>query len=92
MESPNIINTNSRTFEASKKLPKLPLPPLEDTCRRYLRALEGLQEPDEHARTKQAVESFLKGDGPRIQERLKNWAANKARWGSVYAPSMSLTS
>jgi len=79
VQPPNIVNTDTKTFEASKKLPTLPIPSLEDTCRRYLRALEGLQEPDEHARTKQAVGDFLKGDGPRIQERLKNWAATKAR-------------
>lgn len=73
----NMVNT--KTLETSKNLPTLPVPPLEDTCRRYLRALESLQEPDEHARTKKAVEEFLNGDGPRIQARLKNWAANKAR-------------
>lgn len=79
MQPSDVINTDTKTFEASKKLPTLPIPPLEDTCRRYLRALEGLQEPDEHAHTKEAVEMFLDGDGPRIQERLKSWAANKAR-------------
>ena len=72
-------STNTMTTKASKNLPILPIPPLEDTCRRYLRALEGLQEPDEHARTKKAVEEFLNGDGPRIQARLKSWAAKKAR-------------
>lgn len=75
----DVINTNTKIFEASKNIPTLPIPPLEDTCRRYVRALEGLQEPDEHARTKKAVEEFLNGDGPRIQARLKSWAANKAR-------------
>lgn len=75
----DIINMSTKTVETSKDLPTLPIPPLEDTCRRYLRALEGLQEPDEHVRTKKAVEEFLKGDGPRIQARLKSWAANKAR-------------
>lgn len=79
MRPSNIINTDTKTFEASKKLPTLPIPPLEDTCRRYLRALEGLQEPDEHARTKRAVEKFLSGEGPQIQERLRSWSANKAR-------------
>ena len=79
MQSPDIANTNITTSEVSKNLPTLPIPPLEDTCRRYLRALEGLQEPDEHARTKKAVEEFLNGDGPRIQARLKSWAAKKAR-------------
>ena len=75
----DIVDTNTTTTKVSKNLPTLPIPPLEDTCRRYLRALEGLQEPDEHARTKKAVEEFLNGDGPRIQARLKSWAANKER-------------
>lgn len=75
----NIKDMSAKASEASKNLPTLPIPPLEDTCRRYLLALEGLQEADEHARTKKAVEDFLKGDGPRIQARLKSWAANKAR-------------
>ncbi|KAF9653617.1 acyltransferase ChoActase/COT/CPT [Thelephora ganbajun] len=79
-QPPDIINTNTKTFEASENLPTLPIPPLEDTCRRYLRALEGLQEPDEHVRTKKAVEEFLNGDGPQIQARLKSWAANKASY------------
>ncbi|KDQ50285.1 hypothetical protein JAAARDRAFT_42285 [Jaapia argillacea MUCL 33604] len=67
----------SRTFAGQEKLPKLPIPPLEDTCRRYLQALEGLQDPREHEHTKKVVEEFLKGEGPKIQERLKAWAANK---------------
>lgn len=32
-----------RTFALQHKLPKLPVPPLKDTCERYLRALQGLQ-------------------------------------------------
>lgn len=32
-----------RTFSLQHKLPKLPVPPLKDTCDRYLRALKGLQ-------------------------------------------------
>lgn len=69
----------NRTFARQGELPKLPIPPLEDTCRRYLTALEGLQDAKEHARTKLIVEEFLKGEGPRVQERLKEWAKNKAR-------------
>ena len=75
----DITNMSRKPSEASKNPPTLPIPPLEDSCRRYLRALEGLQEPDEHTRTKKAVEEFLNGDGPRIQARLKSWAAKKAR-------------
>ncbi|KAG6834523.1 hypothetical protein H0H93_009151, partial [Arthromyces matolae] len=52
---------------------------LEDTCRRYIRALEGLQDEQEHAKTKEAVRDFLENDGPKIQLKLKEWAAQKDR-------------
>lgn len=54
-----------------KNLPKLPIPKLEDTCKRYLRALEGLQDPDEHEKTKTIVQKFLTGgEGEKWQKRL----------------------
>lgn len=68
------------TFALQDKLPKLPIPPLDDTCRRYLRALEYLQDEHEHAATKAAVQDFLQTDGPRIQEKLKEYAKDKARY------------
>lgn len=69
----------SHTFSSQSKLPKLPIPQLEDTCARYLRALEGLQTMEEHEMSKKAVESFLHGEGPRVQERLKEYAKDKDR-------------
>ena len=72
--TPKILDT-----DAQKSLPKLPVPDLEETCKRYLAALKELQDPDEHADTERAVEEFLKGDGPRIQAKLKEWAAGRDR-------------
>lgn len=69
----------SRTFSQQSKLPKLPIPPLEDTCKRYLKALEPLQDEREHEQTQRVVSEFLKGDGPRIQKKLVEWAENKSR-------------
>ena len=66
-----------RTFANQSKLPKLPIPPLEQTCKRYLRALEALQTPSEHEHTKRAVDDFLRNEGPKIQDKLVNWAKNK---------------
>ena len=68
-----------RTFAYQDKLHKLPVPPLEDTCRRYLKALEGLQDEDEHEATRLAVQDFLQNQGPYIQEKLIEWAKTKDR-------------
>ncbi|KAI0253487.1 acyltransferase ChoActase/COT/CPT [Lactifluus subvellereus] len=65
------------TWAHQDQLPKLPIPPLEDTCRRYLTALKGLQDEREHEFTKRAVAAFLHGDGPRVQEMLIEYAKSK---------------
>ena len=64
-----------KTARPSKgKLPKLPIPKLEDSMRRYLRALEGLQDPEEHAKTSAVVKDFLdNGEGAKWQERLEEY-------------------
>ena len=67
------------TWAHQSQLPKLPIPSLEDTCRRYLTVLKGLQDDREHEKTKRAVEAFLHGDGLRAQELLIEYAKNKDR-------------
>lgn len=62
------------TYAHQDSLPKLPIPDLESTCQKYLTALKPLQSPREHAETKRAVESFLKNEGPELQEKLKKYA------------------
>ncbi|THH19299.1 hypothetical protein EW146_g1840 [Bondarzewia mesenterica] len=73
----NAYPPTSSTFNHQDSLPKLPIPSLEDTCKRYLTALQALQDPKEHENTKRAVDQFLNGEGPRIQDRLKVWAEKK---------------
>lgn len=68
------------TFAAQDKLPKLPIPELDSTMTKYLAALKPLQTPREHAETKQAVEEFLKSDGPELHERLKKYANGKTSY------------
>jgi carnitine O-acetyltransferase len=68
------------TFAAQDKLPKLPIPELDHTMKKYLDALEPLQTSREHAETKQAVEEFQKTDGPELQERLKKYATGKTSY------------
>ncbi|RSM18795.1 hypothetical protein CDV31_002313 [Fusarium ambrosium] len=68
------------TFSGQDKLPKLPIPELDATCKRYLEALKPLQTAREHAETQHAVNEFLKGDGPELQEKLKAYAQGKTSY------------
>ncbi len=68
------------TFAAQENLPKLPIPDLDATCKRYLEALEPLQSPGEHEDTASAVQDFLRTDGPRLQDRLKKYATGKSSY------------
>jgi carnitine O-acetyltransferase len=68
------------TFANQDSLPKLPIPDLEDTCRRHLEALSPLQTIREHEETKAAVKDFLKTDGPILQEKLRTYASSKTSY------------
>jgi carnitine O-acetyltransferase len=68
------------TFANQDSLPKLPIPDLEDTCRKHLEALSTLQTMREHEETKAAVKDFLKTDGPILQEKLKAYASSKTSY------------
>lgn len=68
------------TFSSQDKLPKLPIPELEASCKRYLEALKPLQSAREHAETQHAVNEFLKSDGPELQEKLKTYAQGKTSY------------
>ncbi|KAK4228011.1 putative mitochondrial carnitine O-acetyltransferase [Podospora fimiseda] len=68
------------TFAQQDKLPTLPIPDLERTCERYLAALKPLQGPREHAETKNAVQEFLRNEGPELNEKLKKYAEGKSSY------------
>ena len=74
---PSTSESHGITFANQDSLPKLPIPDLEVSCRRYLESLAPLQTPREHEDTKAAVQDFLKTDGPELQERLKTYASSK---------------
>ncbi|KAJ5793995.1 ATP-grasp fold subdomain 2 [Penicillium paradoxum] len=77
---PHTPKSQGLTFAHQDALPKLPIPDLEDTCRRHLEALRALQSPREHEDSKAAVRDFLKTDGPVLQERLKAYAGSKTSY------------
>ncbi|KAF7559461.1 hypothetical protein G7046_g4700 [Stylonectria norvegica] len=65
-------------------LPRLPVPTLDETAKRYLKSLHPLLSPSEYEASKKAVDEFVApgGIGPKLQEKLvarredpntKNW-------------------
>ncbi|KZM26689.1 transferase [Ascochyta rabiei] len=79
----NSTNPNSKpgiTFASQDALPKLPIPELDASCKKYLAALKPLQSAKEHNDTQHSVEDFLKADGAVLQEKLKKYASDKANY------------
>lgn len=76
----HVPKSKGLTFANQDSLPKLPIPDLEDTCRKHLEALSALQTIREHEETKAAVKDFLKTDGPILQEKLKAYASSKTSY------------
>lgn len=80
------------TFAAQDKLPKLPIPDLESTCKKYLSSLDPLQTAREHLDSERAVQEFLRTDGPELQDRLKTYSAGKSSYIEQFCKQSSLRS
>jgi carnitine O-acetyltransferase len=72
--------TQGVTFASQDKLPKLPIPDLESSCKKYLASLSPLQSAREHAETEAAVQEFLRAEGPELQEKLKKYATGRSSY------------
>ncbi|CAG8481244.1 17884_t:CDS:2 [Funneliformis caledonium] len=76
----NSINHAKKTFQYQTQLPKLPIPPLEDTLKRYLAVVKPLQREKDHLQTIAAVEQFLEKEGPQLQDKLNTYATDKSSY------------
>lgn len=65
MESYQFIHKSDiSTYHFQKSLRRLPIPKLEDSCGRYLNAVQAVfGESDEFKKTKKNVKLFLEGEG-----------------------------
>ncbi|XP_028269598.1 carnitine O-acetyltransferase [Parambassis ranga] len=74
-----------RSLVHQESLPKLPVPPLKQTCERYLAALEPIVSKEELDHTQQLVQEFLKGGvGERVQKGLERRARKTDNWLSEW--------
>lgn len=63
------------TFGNEDALPRVPLPSLDDTCRRFLEWSAPLLTDDERAQTEKAVAELLAGPGPVLDAALRAYDA-----------------
>ncbi|XP_020279470.1 carnitine O-palmitoyltransferase 2, mitochondrial [Pseudomyrmex gracilis] len=71
-------------FQAS--LPRLPIPKLEDTCRRYLNAQKPLLTDEEFRNTSSNVSKFLIGEGQSLQKQLIQLNAKNSHTSYISEP------
>ncbi|MCR6490479.1 choline/carnitine O-acyltransferase [Amycolatopsis sp. OK19-0408] len=64
---------STRTFGNEDRLPRVPVPTLEDSRRRFLEWCAPLLTPDELAETEAALAEFLAGAGPELQAALEEY-------------------
>uniref|UniRef100_A0A3Q4G0X0 Carnitine O-acetyltransferase a n=1 Tax=Neolamprologus brichardi TaxID=32507 RepID=A0A3Q4G0X0_NEOBR len=75
-----------RYLNHQKGLPRLPVPPLRETCERYLSCLEPIVTEDELKHAKRLMKEFLKegGDGEKLQRSLERKACTTDNWLADY--------
>ncbi|XP_048776623.1 carnitine O-acetyltransferase-like isoform X2 [Ostrea edulis] len=69
-----------RMFSVQDSLPKLPVPPLEQTVQKYLRTVQPLLSDEEYANTLKIVKDFEKDPGPKLQNLLEKRAQRETNW------------
>ena len=61
------------TFKYQKSLSRLPIPKLEETCKRYLNSQKAItDDPDAYKKTESLVMDFMKTEGVRMQNSFNS--------------------
>ncbi|CRL04763.1 CLUMA_CG017823, isoform A [Clunio marinus] len=68
------------TFSRDEHLENLPLPPLEDTLRRYYRSLLPFGTEDELKRSREIIKNFQEHVGQNLHKTLKKKAEKEKNW------------
>ena len=81
-KSASVTKVPKRSMVHQEGLPKLPVPPLKQTCEGYLAMLQPIVSEEELEHTRQLVAEFLTpgGVGDRLQRSLERRARKVDNW------------
>ncbi|TIA79246.1 hypothetical protein E3P89_03431 [Wallemia ichthyophaga] len=75
-----LTQMTKKLYAQQSKLPRLPVPALEETLEKYLESAEPFLNADELKRSKQLVDNFKSGQGVTLQQRLLDRSTKKENW------------
>lgn len=76
-----VKTANQQTFSIQSTLPRLPIPRLEDTIKKYVKSLKPIANEKELRNTRQLTDDFVSSLGPRLQDRLVKYnESQKFSW------------
>ncbi|OWF54638.1 carnitine O-acetyltransferase-like [Mizuhopecten yessoensis] len=73
-----------KMFSLQASLPRLPVPPLDQTLNKYLKSVRPLLSDEEFKNTEQIVQEFSKNPGPKLQTLLEHRASQEENWLSEW--------
>ncbi|RMX56747.1 hypothetical protein pdam_00021211, partial [Pocillopora damicornis] len=76
----SVFKNMEKTFQLQNKLPSLPVPPLEQTCKKYLASVKPHLTSEEYLQTQFLVNEFASGVGKELQSKLETRASNMRNW------------
>ncbi|XP_054420077.1 peroxisomal carnitine O-octanoyltransferase isoform X2 [Pteronotus mesoamericanus] len=72
--------TEERTFQYQDSLPSLPVPPLEESLKKYLESVKPFATKEEYKKTEEIVQKFQNGIGKKLHQKLLERAKGKRNW------------
>lgn len=66
-------DSGSVTYASQGKLPRLPIPDLQESLEKFKQRLVALETDCDRAETDRVVQEFLDSDGPSLQDALRNY-------------------
>ncbi|VEN58237.1 unnamed protein product [Callosobruchus maculatus] len=80
------MRLHSKTYQAQEQLPKLPLPPLQNTLKKYEKTLRPLLTEQEHEKVQKIIEKFggPGGIGVKLQLYLANRREKVDNWVRLF--------